>query len=173
MLIYSFYLRRVMKEFNLSNALTLYRLLIAPVVAFFILQGNLMLATVLFTLGGVSDALDGYLARRFKWSTNFGKILDPYADKFLLGLSLIAVVYANGFLLWTWFFSGVGFFLTLHYYYFVKKEMEVNLLGKVFMVLDFIILILLVYGFVYEFMFYLIILFLSIPGFEYLLRRKK
>jgi cardiolipin synthase len=69
---------------NLPNLLTFARLLMAPLVALSILGGAYGRALVWLFAAGITDALDGWLARRFGWSTRFGELLDPVADKVLL-----------------------------------------------------------------------------------------
>jgi cardiolipin synthase len=69
---------------HLPNTLTLLRLLSAPAMAFLILHDVGKLALGLFAFAGVSDALDGYLAKRLQWSSSFGAWLDPAADKLLM-----------------------------------------------------------------------------------------
>ena len=69
---------------HVPNLLTLLRLLLVPPVAWLILSGAYDLAFLLFVLAGASDALDGFLARRFGWSSRLGALLDPLADKLLL-----------------------------------------------------------------------------------------
>jgi cardiolipin synthase (CMP-forming) len=68
----------------LPNLLTSSRLLIAPLVALSILGGSYLQALVWLFAAGITDVLDGWLARRFGWSTRFGELLDPVADKVLL-----------------------------------------------------------------------------------------
>jgi cardiolipin synthase len=68
----------------LPNLLTLSRLLIAPLVALSILGGAYGQALGWLFAAGVTDGLDGWLARRFGWSSRFGAMLDPVADKVLL-----------------------------------------------------------------------------------------
>lgn len=69
---------------NLANALTLGRLLAVPIVIWAISQGYMTLALVLFVAAGVTDALDGWVAKRFDQKTELGAYLDPIADKALL-----------------------------------------------------------------------------------------
>lgn len=69
---------------NLPNLLALARLLAAPLVAACIVGQAHGLALALLAVAGFTDALDGYLARRFGWSTGLGAYLDPIADKVLL-----------------------------------------------------------------------------------------
>lgn len=69
---------------NLPNLITFGRLLTVPVAVYLIMQSAYLAAFVLFVLAGVSDALDGYLAKRNNQTTELGAILDPLADKALL-----------------------------------------------------------------------------------------
>lgn len=69
---------------TLPNLITIGRLIIVPLVIVMIGQGRWGLAFVLFAVAGISDAVDGYLARRFHMQSEFGAYLDPLADKALL-----------------------------------------------------------------------------------------
>lgn len=73
-----------MRTINIPNLISLARLLCVPVVVFLILSHQLVGAFILFALAGLSDALDGFLARIWKAKTTFGAYLDPLADKVLL-----------------------------------------------------------------------------------------
>ncbi len=69
---------------NLPNLITFGRLLTVPVAVYLLMQSAYLSAFLLFLLAGVSDALDGYLAKRLNQTTELGAILDPLADKALL-----------------------------------------------------------------------------------------
>lgn len=69
---------------SLPNIITLARLLSVPLIVSLILSHQLLAALIFFTLAGLSDALDGFLARIFKARTTLGAYLDPIADKALL-----------------------------------------------------------------------------------------
>ena len=69
---------------NLPNSITLGRLLSVPIAVYLIMHSAYLAAFLLFLLAGVSDALDGYLAKRNNQTTELGAILDPLADKVLL-----------------------------------------------------------------------------------------
>jgi cardiolipin synthase (CMP-forming) len=75
----------------LPNLLTLLRLLLALPIALCILQGLYGWATLLFLIAGFSDGLDGFLAKRYGWSTPLGGLLDPLADKLLITLVLVTL----------------------------------------------------------------------------------
>jgi cardiolipin synthase len=69
---------------NLPNVITLGRLLSVPVAIWVILDGAFNVAFWIFVAAGVSDAVDGYIAKRFDMKTPIGALLDPLADKALL-----------------------------------------------------------------------------------------
>lgn len=68
----------------LPNALCVLRMLLAAPVALVLWYGQYRWTFVLFGIAAVTDGLDGFLAKRFGWTSELGKILDPLADKLLL-----------------------------------------------------------------------------------------
>ena len=81
---------------NLPNKLTVARVLIIPFFVLFLLVGNgqgawKWLALILFIAASVTDFLDGQIARRYHLVTNFGKFMDPLADKLLVCSALICL----------------------------------------------------------------------------------
>lgn len=77
---------------TLPNAITIARIIACPVLFFLAMSpsvGARLWAFVLFVAAGLSDVWDGYLARRYGWITDMGKLLDPVADKLLLAATLI------------------------------------------------------------------------------------
>ena len=79
----------------IPNAITSLRLLLAIPIWISVYQGNELLALILFVIAGLSDGLDGYLARKFKWESEFGKLLDPLADKCLILSTLLSQGYCQ------------------------------------------------------------------------------
>ncbi|MEP9379415.1 CDP-alcohol phosphatidyltransferase family protein [Aquabacter sp. CN5-332] len=69
---------------SIPNIITLARILLVPVVVWAIASGEVQLAFWLFLLAGVSDAVDGFLAKHCGMQTELGAYLDPLADKALL-----------------------------------------------------------------------------------------
>ncbi len=69
---------------NLPNLITIARILLVPVVVWAIASHEMQVAFVLFLLAGVSDAVDGFLAKRFHMKSELGAYLDPLADKVLI-----------------------------------------------------------------------------------------
>ncbi len=68
----------------LPNLLTLTRIALTVPVLWLLTRQEFGWALVLFAVAGVTDALDGFLAKRFGWESRLGAVLDPLADKFLL-----------------------------------------------------------------------------------------
>jgi cardiolipin synthase (CMP-forming) len=85
---------------NLPNLISLGRLLLVPLAISLILEGSYWGAFWVFVAAGVSDALDGFIAKRFDWRTRLGALLDPLADKVLLVSVYVTLGIAGQ--LWTW-----------------------------------------------------------------------
>jgi cardiolipin synthase (CMP-forming) len=77
------------------NLLTLMRLFIIPFLVIAILDGNYRLSFALFILAGISDALDGLLARWLSQKTTLGQYLDPIADKLLLSTLFVVLTHVG------------------------------------------------------------------------------
>jgi cardiolipin synthase len=69
---------------SIPNLITLARILLVPVVVWAITSGEMRIAFLLFLAAGVSDAVDGFLAKRFGMATALGAYLDPLADKAMI-----------------------------------------------------------------------------------------
>ena len=81
--------------FALPNALTILRIVLVPVfVVAFVLPGEAarLVAFAVFALAGISDWLDGFAARKLKAGSDFGRMLDPIADKVLIAVALMMLV---------------------------------------------------------------------------------
>jgi CDP-diacylglycerol--glycerol-3-phosphate 3-phosphatidyltransferase len=82
-------------ELSLPNALTVFRILLVPVLVAALLSegpGGDELAAGVFVLASITDALDGWIARRRSAESAFGKLMDPLADKLLVTAALVALV---------------------------------------------------------------------------------
>ena len=76
---------------SIPNLITLGRVILVPVVFWLLLTGELKAAFLVFVVAGISDAVDGFLAKRFNWETELGAYLDPIADKLLIVCIFIAL----------------------------------------------------------------------------------
>ena len=80
---------------SIPNLITLGRILLVPIVVWAILGNAMFTAFVLFLVAGVSDGVDGFLAKRFNMTTELGAYLDPLADKALI-VSIYLTLGING-----------------------------------------------------------------------------
>lgn len=76
---------------NTPNALTMSRVALVPVLALALLNQNLNLALAVFALGMATDVLDGHIARTRGPITDFGKLMDPIADKLFVGTAFVCL----------------------------------------------------------------------------------
>lgn len=127
-----------MRVFTISNLLTASRLVVTPFVVAALLKHLWGVALILLILAGVSDLLDGFIARLLNEPTWLGSILDPIADKCLVGSSLVAFfISSSQVLLPAWFVllivarecfllvgGGILFFIRPSFY------VQPNILGK-------------------------------------------
>src|SRR2546427_12106701 len=82
-------------DFSIPNLVRLGRILLVPVVVWAITAGEMRIAFVLFLAAGISDAVDGFLAKRFGMATELGASLDPLADKAMLVSIYVALGIAD------------------------------------------------------------------------------
>lgn len=66
---------------HIPNILTIFRFFLIPLVIYFIIKEQYLLAFIFLTISGLTDILDGFIARKFNYITNLGKLIDPLADK--------------------------------------------------------------------------------------------
>jgi cardiolipin synthase len=81
------------------NLLSILRIVVSPWLGWELARGNFRIALPVLFLVGMSDALDGYLARRFNWKSELGEKLDPVADKVLVATLYICFAW-RGMLSW-------------------------------------------------------------------------
>ena len=82
-------------KFNIPIFLTIFRVILIPffVIAFYLpIESSPFITTFIFFISGVTDWLDGYLARKWKQTTRFGAFLDPVADKVMVVTALVLIV---------------------------------------------------------------------------------
>ncbi len=80
---------------NIANGLTAARVLLVPVFAYLLISGRGKAALLVFGVCGLTDALDGLLARWLKQRTLVGALLDPIADKLLMATAFIVLAYVH------------------------------------------------------------------------------
>lgn len=85
---------------HIPNTLTIIRFLLIPLIVLYIFTGNYILAFVFFTISGITDIADGFIARKFNLISNFGKLMDPLADKLTQISTLASLVFTNIIPIW-------------------------------------------------------------------------
>jgi cardiolipin synthase (CMP-forming) len=83
---------------TLPNILTLLRILAVPVFAIAVWYGRNVEACAIFAMAGLTDLLDGYIARRFNQKSTVGAVLDPAADKLLMTTAFVLMAMPNTYL---------------------------------------------------------------------------
>ena len=85
---------------NLPNKITMLRIIMIPFFVFFMLtdlvEYSNYIAVLIFIVASLTDTLDGYIARKYNLGSNFGKLMDPLADKLLVSSALICFVSIPG-----------------------------------------------------------------------------
>lgn len=84
---------------NVPNALTMIRMALIPVYWVLILNDHLYAALAVFVVASLTDLADGYIARKYNLITNFGKLMDPLADK-LMSVSVMLSMAIKGIVPW-------------------------------------------------------------------------
>lgn len=85
---------------TVANMITILRFLLVPAVVYWLLSGEWRLAFAGFVIAGVSDAVDGFVARRFNQRSKLGGYLDPMADKLLLVSVFVVLGFMGELPLW-------------------------------------------------------------------------
>jgi len=121
---------------QLPNALTIFRLLLIPVFVALMLAadgGHSWPAGIVFGVAGVTDQIDGYLARRWQVESDFGRIADPLADRLMIDAAVILLFVADH-MPWEGLVVILGRDLALMLGYKIAApqgyELHVNLIGK-------------------------------------------
>jgi len=85
---------------DIPNLITLLRLLLLAPFVYFLLDDKFAAALLVFAVAGLSDGIDGYLARHYGWSTPLGAMLDPLADKLLMATAYLTLGWLELLPLW-------------------------------------------------------------------------
>jgi len=158
------------KEINLPNILTLIRLFLSPLIMYLIFQDQNVVAMSLLFLAWITDLGDGYFARKFNMTTEFGKHLDRLTDKILVGFVFFAILIKHDYVIWIWatIVLVVGFLVV--YRFIAEKVIEVTTLGRLFLGLQLILLLVMIYGVVNQVLLALFLLSVLLPAGGYVLK---
>lgn len=101
----------VFKKSNIPNILSVFRICLVPVFIYlFMIAEEHISAIAVFLLAGITDVIDGILARKNNWITDVGKVLDPFADKCMQIAALVCLALSG---LLSWWIAGVLIFKEL------------------------------------------------------------
>ncbi len=89
-----------MDKKDIPNAISMMRIILVAPIVYFLLVGHHGASLILFLVAGLSDALDGFLAKRYHWVSRLGSFLDPLADKLLLLSCFVACAYLKLMPVW-------------------------------------------------------------------------
>lgn len=89
-----------MKSRDIPNLITIFRIVLLLPFLFSLLSGHYLWALVIFAVAGISDGVDGFLAKHYGWVSRLGSILDPIADKLLLVFSFLALGWLGAVPIW-------------------------------------------------------------------------
>lgn len=85
---------------HIPNILTVFRFILIPFIVLNLANDKYLAAFVIFTVSGLTDILDGFIARKFNFITNFGKLIDPLADKCTQIITLATLALKNIIPMW-------------------------------------------------------------------------
>ena len=85
---------------HIPNILTIIRFILIPFIVYAIFTQQFILAFAIFTISGITDVADGFIARKFNLISNFGKLMDPLADKLTQISTLASLALANIIPIW-------------------------------------------------------------------------
>lgn len=94
-----------MKKENIPNILTIIRFILIPFIYISLINKHFLITLIIFTISAITDILDGFVARKFNYITDIGKLMDPLADK-LTQISLLLALSFLGMVPW-WIFGIV------------------------------------------------------------------
>lgn len=134
---------------NLPNALSVLRLAMIPLYAAVFRAGHIKLAFLVLLAAGLTDVLDGYIARSQGLVTGLGTVLDPLADKLMMITVMLSLV-LSGMIPWAaasvFFIRDVGMIVGGTYFHFTgKKPVPANRLGKLTTVLLYVAVLAIVF----------------------------
>lgn len=133
---------------NIPNILTVARFVLIPIFGYYLINEHFFVAVSLFLIGGITDILDGYIARKYKLITSFGKLADPLADK-LMQITALVILTRQGLIPMAFLIIVIAkeLFMALGSISLYKKEnvvVQANWYGKLATVVFFLVIVLVI-----------------------------
>lgn len=134
---------------NIPNILTLIRLALVPLFGYLMLTQQYKLAVLVFLLGGATDILDGYIARKYDMITPWGKVADPLADKLMQLTAIIVLTFQDKIpLIFLIIVMAKEIFLVIGGIFLYKKDnyvVSANWYGKVGTVIFYLAIVMIIF----------------------------
>ncbi len=146
-----------MKPHQIPNLITIMRIILIPFFLWQLFTAQFVPAFYLFLVAGLSDGVDGFLARRFQWTSELGARMDPAADKLLMLSSFISLAIIHAIPMWLMWvvvlrdvimLSGTGGV----FYVVGDVDFNPNFIGKLNTVLQIILIAMLLYQLAYQYL---------------------
>lgn len=152
----------------IPNILTTLRLVLVPFFAYFMLfKENVAIASIIFIASGITDVVDGYIARHYNMTSRFGMVYDPFVDKLMQITAIICLVMNHTIPVWLLIFVAfkeVSMILVGGILYFKKIVVSSNRFGKISTVIFYAgVLTLIIWKSIPSFMLSIVIIFMIIP----------
>ncbi|MBS3741257.1 MAG: CDP-diacylglycerol--glycerol-3-phosphate 3-phosphatidyltransferase [Candidatus Cloacimonetes bacterium] len=119
---------------HIPNVLTILRIVLVPLFIICGIQNRMVCALAIFVIAALTDTFDGIIARKYNYISNLGKLLDPLADKLLVGFALILFIYLDVI---AWWLATIiilrEIIMTLYRSYLKKNNiyLSANIYGKI------------------------------------------
>ena len=155
------------KELTAANGITLFRLLLIPVIMYFLAQEQHLATIIILAVALLSDSLDGYLARKFQQISTFGKHFDQCTDKALFTGVLFVVLWKYASPFWWIAYAVLLSISFIIIFFIVKKNLQVTPLNRVFMWLQSLILLVIIFGHLNSWSLGLLWMLLFVPAVDY------
>ncbi len=166
-------------EWNTSNLISLFRLLLSIPLCFFLIYDQKIFVFLMFLIAYLSDMLDGHIARSSGKITEFGKMLDPLADKIFIATAVVTLIIVGRIPLWFAIAVLLRDLLIIIGGYYAKSKlnyfMPSNILGKITVTIIGIAIlgVILEIQFIVDFGFYFALMMMILSLFVYSLRMIK
>ncbi|TVY09315.1 CDP-alcohol phosphatidyltransferase family protein [Paenibacillus cremeus] len=150
---------------NVPNVLTFCRFLLIPVYLLVFQAGHMKIAFCILVAAGLTDVLDGYIARKRQLVTQLGSMLDPLADKSMMIAVILSLVFSQMISWWAAaaiFLRDIGMIVGSAFFHFRGKiTVPANFMGKLTTVLYYIAILLIVFQMPYAFIYLWFVIIIS------------
>ncbi|MCX8083581.1 MAG: CDP-alcohol phosphatidyltransferase family protein [Calditerrivibrio sp.] len=171
-IVYNISMQIVKENFTIPNCLTISRIVLIPFFGYFIFEGEVKKASLLFVAMAISDFLDGFIARKFNQISRLGKFLDPLADKMVILTSIFVAGFFSVNYSIPFYFATIIFIKELYilvgivviYMFRGRFNMKTLFIGKITMFFEYLTVVLFFIAFYWSSVHSILIVFYFITG---------